>query len=130
MDPLADIRLQKIEEIQKAFALRCYFWDEDCGMMTFRQRLNGLLLMLLAFANITATIDFIALVISTDSPQPLIDCSTPSELQSLLHLACALVINVWLGDLIISKIISYGAGRTWMAPFIAIVIIRAFFLPT
>ncbi|KAI4143931.1 MAG: hypothetical protein L6R39_004384 [Caloplaca ligustica] len=104
--------------------------------MTFRQRLNGFLYLLTAFSNITTTLGLLALVTSFVSSGPLIAYTSRAELHTLLRFICAIVISTWLGDIIASRTIGYavavreGAGMLWIAPYIAVGLIRAIFLPT
>lgn len=92
--------------------------------------------MLTALANITTTLGLLALVTSFVASGPLIAYTSRTEVRDLLRLICAITINNWLGDIIASKSIGYavavreGAGMLWIAPYIAIGLIRAIFLPT
>lgn len=116
--------------------MRCYFWGDDCRNLSFCQRLNGLLYALMALSNITTTISLLALVTSFVASGPLIAYSTRSEMLHLLRLICALVLNTWLGDIITARIIGYAAAiregsmMLWIAPYVAIGLVRALILPT
>lgn len=90
--------------------------------MSLRQRVIGILYILIPLGNIPAAFSLLALLISILSKYPLITCSSPDELRNLTRMFCALLISDLLDNCIIGFITSYQIAMRarhatlWMAP--------------
>jgi len=90
--------------------------------MGFRQRLTGLIYVVLSFCNILATVGMATLIMSIASDRPLVVYQSKEDFRLLVQLVSATVISEWLDDCVVSLVTGYriaiseGHVNYWIAP--------------
>ena len=90
--------------------------------MGVRQRIIGLIYVLLSLANILTTLGMGTLLLALASDHALVAFQTPSELHMLIRVVCAATLSEFLDDCIVSFITGYriaiseGHINFWIAP--------------
>lgn len=102
--------------------MRFYLYGERARRMGLRQRLIGLIYVLLSLCNILTTIGMGTLLIAISTKKSLVFYSDSSQLRRLIQLVCACVITEWLDDCVVALITGYriaiseGHVNFWIAP--------------
>jgi len=90
--------------------------------MGLRQRVTGLIYVILSLCNILTTVGMGTLLVSISTKKSLILYSDERELRRLVQLVCAYVITEWFDDCVVALITGYriaiseGHINFWIAP--------------
>ena len=102
--------------------MRFYLYGEKARRMGPRQRLVGLIYVILSLCSILTTIGMGTLLISISTTKSLIVYSDKTELRRLIQLVCACIVTEWLDDCVVALITGYriaiseGHINYWIAP--------------
>lgn len=90
--------------------------------MGLRQRLIGLIYVIMSFCNILTTVGMATLIISIASDRPLVVYRSKEDFRLLVQLVSAAVISEWLDDCVVGLVTGYriaiseGHVNYWIAP--------------
>lgn len=90
--------------------------------MNLRQRLTGLIYVIVSLCNILTTFGMVTLLLSIGSGRPLVVYKHEEDFQTLLQLVCVLTLSEWLDDYFVGLItgcriaVSEGHINYWIAP--------------
>ncbi|CZT09762.1 probable glycosyl transferase [Rhynchosporium graminicola] len=124
-----------IGTIQTAFKLNFCLWGTNVKQMTVAQRFSGFLYATLSFLTILVSVALFAIPVVLLWGKPLIAYSTLTELKWLIRACFAATISSRLCEFVLFIPAGYNVGQRdyryqiWMSPYLAMCIIRAFFLP-
>ena len=99
-----------------------YLYGGNLRQMGFRQRMVGLIYVILSLWNILTTIGIGTLLVSLSTGKELVVYNERSELRRLVQLVCACLIAEWVDDCIVALITGYriaiseGHVSFWIAP--------------
>lgn len=111
-----------VGRVQTAMAMRFYLYGEASKKMGLRQRLIGLIYVIVSLCNILTTVAMATLIMSLASSRYLIVYQTKAEFKILTQLTCAAFISEWLDDCVVGLITGYriaiseGHVNYWIAP--------------
>ena len=99
-----------------------YLFGDKSRHMGVRQRMIGLIYVILSLCNILTTVGMATLLSSIASGQPLIVFRDDGELRVLIRLACMAILSEWLDDCVVAIVTGYRAAISeghinyWIAP--------------
>lgn len=102
--------------------MRFYLYGKNSRKMNLRQRLTGLVYVMLSFCNILTTFGMATLLLSIASGRPLVVYEGNKDYRTLVQLVCTFVISEWLDDCAVGLITGYrtaiseGHMNYWIAP--------------
>lgn len=102
--------------------MRFYLYGEKARRMSLRQRLIGLIYVLLSFCNILTTIGMGTLLVAISTKKPMVIPTEKREFHRLMLLVCISVITEWIDDCVVALITGYrvaiseGHVNFWIAP--------------
>ncbi|KOS17146.1 Cellulose synthase catalytic subunit [Escovopsis weberi] len=125
-----------IGTVDTSFKLNFCLWGDKVKQMTFAQRFSGFLYASLSLYTILLTISLFAIPIILCMGKPLVAYATDTQLRWLIRVSFASTMCNRLCELILFIPAGYHTGQRgsryqlWMAPYIALCIIRSFMLPS
>ncbi|KAJ4328874.1 hypothetical protein N0V84_000662 [Fusarium piperis] len=125
-----------IGTVDTSFKLNFCLWGDKVKEMTVAQRFSGFLYASLSMYTILLTISLFAIPIILIMQKPLVAYATDEQLRWLIRACFASVISNRLCEFALFIPAGYHTGQRgsryqlWMAPYIALCIIRSFILPT
>ncbi|KKA27202.1 hypothetical protein TD95_002095 [Thielaviopsis punctulata] len=125
-----------IGTVDTSFKLNFCLWGPHVKQMTFAQRFSGFLYAMLSLYTIILTISIFAVPIILIMEKPLVAYATDDQLRWLMRGAFGAVVTNRLCEFAMFAPAGYHTGQRgsryqlWMAPYIALCIIRSFILPT
>ncbi|KAL2890454.1 putative cellulose synthase 2 [Ceratocystis lukuohia] len=125
-----------IGTIQTSIKLNFCLWGAAVEKMTFAQRFSGFLYAALSFFTIIVSISLFAVPIVLIMQKPLVAYANNDQLLWLMRGAMATVLTNRICELTMFAPAGYHTGQRlsryqlWMAPYIAMCIIRSFILPS
>jgi len=102
--------------------MRFYLYGAKARRMGLRQRVTGLIYVILSLCNILTTVGMGTLLVSISTKKSLIIYSNERELRRLVQLVCACIITEWFDDCVVALITGYriaiseGHINFWIAP--------------
>lgn len=99
-----------------------YIYGENSQKMGLRQRLIGLLYVVMSFGNILTTVGMVTLIMSIASDRPLVVYRSKEDFRLLVQLVSAAVISEWVDDCVVGLVTGYriaiseGHVNYWIAP--------------
>ncbi|RCI12776.1 hypothetical protein L249_0954 [Ophiocordyceps polyrhachis-furcata BCC 54312] len=124
-----------IGTVDTSFKLNFCLWGEAVRKMTFAQRFSGFLYATLSMYTIALTVSLFAIPIILLMGKTLVAYATDEQLRWLIRMCFASTISNRLCEFVLSVPAGYHTGQRsaryqlWMAPYIALCIIRSFLLP-
>ncbi|KAL5627397.1 hypothetical protein BROUX41_003550 [Berkeleyomyces rouxiae] len=125
-----------IGTVDTSFKLNFCLWGPAVEKMKFSQRFSGFLYAMLSLYTIILSISIFAVPIILIMQKPLVAYATDEQLRWLMRGAFAAVMTNRLCEFAMFAPAGYHTGQRgsryqlWMAPYIALCIIRSFVLPT
>lgn len=125
-----------IGTVDTAVKLKFCLWGDQVRHMTFAQRFSGFLYATLSLYTLLLTISLFAIPIILIMGKPLVAYANDEQLRWLIRACFAATIVNRLSEFVLFMPSGYHTGQRgsryqlWMSPYIAICIIRSFFLPT
>lgn len=105
-----------------AVAMRFYLYGDKVQRMGSRQRMVGLIYVLLSLCNILTTIGMATLLVSLSTGKALVFYEDERQIHRLVQLVCICVITEWLDDCVVALITGYRIAISeshinfWIAP--------------
>ncbi|KAG5916912.1 hypothetical protein E4U42_007457 [Claviceps africana] len=124
-----------IGTVDTSFKLKFCLWGEEVRKMTFAQRFSGFLYSSLSLYTILFVFSLFAIPIILAMGKPLVAYATEEQLRWLLRGCFATTISNRLCEFVLFIPSGYHTGQRasryqlWMAPYIALCLVRAFILP-
>lgn len=124
-----------IGTIQTAAKLNFCLWGDDVRQMTGAQRFSGALYAVLGIFTILTTLSLFAIPVVLLWGKPLVAFADDQQLKWLIRACFAATISNRLCEFALFIPAGYHTGQRdsryqlWMSPYLALSIIRAFFLP-
>lgn len=124
-----------IGTVDTSLKLNFCLWGPKVRLMTTAQRFSGCLYACLSFYTITLTISLFAVPIILVMNKPLVAYATENQLRWLIRACFAATISNRLNEFVLFIPAGYHTGQRgsryqlWMAPYIALCLVRSFILP-
>jgi hypothetical protein len=128
-------RQQAIGTVDTSFKLKFCLWGDNIRHLTFIQRLSSFVYALLSLFNIFLTLSLFAMPVVLISNKAMVAYANDTELRWLIRSCFAALVSNRLCELALYLPAGYATGQRgsraqlWMAPYVAITIIRSFLLP-
>ena len=125
-----------IGTVDTSIKLKFCLWGSKIKQMTFAQRFSSFVYAFLSIFNIFLTISLFAMPVVLIMNKPLVAYSNNSQLRWLIRSCFAAIASNRFCEFVLYLPSSYSTGQRgnryqiWMAPYIALTIIRSFVLPT
>ncbi|KAK5994128.1 Cellulose synthase catalytic subunit-like protein [Cladobotryum mycophilum] len=125
-----------IGTVDTSFKLNFCLWGDKVKQMTFAQRFSGALYASLSLYTILLSISLFAIPIILCMGKPLVAYANDEQLRWLIRTCFATTICNRLCEFVLFIPAGYHTGQRgsryqlWMAPYIALCIVRSFILPT
>ncbi|KAF1990738.1 glycosyltransferase family 2 protein [Aulographum hederae CBS 113979] len=125
-----------IGTVDTSLKLNFCLWGEAVRKLTFFQRLSSFIYAVLSFYNIFLTLSLFAMPVVLISGKPLVAYATDNQLRWLIRACFASLFVNRICEIALFLPSGYSTGQRgaraqlWMSPYIALTIIRSFFLPT
>ncbi|KAI1627542.1 glycosyl transferase [Exophiala viscosa] len=125
-----------IGTVDTSFKLKFCLFGDAVKQMTFAQRMSSFIYAFLSLFNIFLMLSLFAMPIVLIANKPLVAYANEEQLRWLIRTCFAVTIMNRLCELVLYIPAGYATGQRgaraqlWMAPYIALTIIRSFVLPT
>ncbi|KAL9942622.1 hypothetical protein ACHAO5_007773 [Verticillium nonalfalfae] len=125
-----------IGTVDTSFKLNFCLWGDKVREMSFAQRFSGFLYATLSLYTVLLTISMFAIPIILVMGKPLVAFATDDQFRWLIRACFAATISNRLCEFALFIPAGYHTGQRgsryqlWMAPYIALCIVRSFILPT
>lgn len=124
-----------IGTVENAMNVNFYLYGDQIKYMTFRARMSSFLIGILSFYPIIFSISLFSIPVILILGRPLIIFTSENQFRWLIRAAFATVISRRIMEFILYIPAGYHTGQRyaryqiWMAPYLALALIRAFVLP-
>ena len=124
-----------IGTVDTSFKLKFYLWGEKIKKLTIAQRVSGFCYSVMSLFNIVLVLSLFAMPIVLISNKRLVAYATGAQLRWLIRACFAAMASNRLCEFALFLPSGYSTGQRggraqlWMAPYIALTIIRSFALP-
>ena len=124
-----------IGTVDTSFKLKFYLWGEKIKRLTIAQRVSGFCYSVMSLFNIVLVFSLFAMPIVLITGKKLVAYATDEQLRWLIRACFAAMAANRLCELCLFLPSGYSTGQRggrsqlWMAPYIALTIIRSFILP-
>ena len=126
---------QAIGTVDTSFKLKFCLWGANIRHLTFMQRLSSFVYALLSLFNIFLTLSLFAMPVVLISNKAMVAYANDTELRWLIRSCFGAFVSNRLCEIALYLPSGYATGQRgsraqlWMAPYIAVTIIRSFLLP-
>jgi hypothetical protein len=126
---------QAVGTVDTSFKLKFCLWGSNIRHLTFMQRLSSFVYALLSLFNIFLTLSLFAMPVVLISNKAMVAYATDEQLRWLICSCFAAFVSNRLCEIALFLPSGYATGQRgslaqlWMAPYIALTIVRSFLLP-